>query len=118
MHLGSLTCSGNGQMVAVSCFSDGVRRYDGTGKPQPVLPTPEPCRFAAMTYSGKSILTAGVFGGVRGLDMDARILFEHRADQAVVGLGLMPLGERAVMALADGRVIGLDLGAAPGIMPS
>jgi hypothetical protein len=112
VHLGSLACSGDGQTVAVSCFSDGVRRYDATGRPLPALPTPVPCRFAALTYSGKSALTAGVFGGVRGLDMNGKILFEHRSDQTVVGLGLMPLGERAVLALIDGRVLGLDLGAA------
>src|SRR5205823_9209102 len=44
VHLGNLDCTGDGQSVAVSCFSDGVRRYDGSGRPQPGLPTPEPCR--------------------------------------------------------------------------
>ena len=73
------------------------------------LPTPEPCRLVALTYGGSRALVAGVFGGVHGLDADGKILWEHRTDQPVVGAGLAPQGDWAVIALADGRIIGLDV---------
>jgi hypothetical protein len=110
VHVGSIACSGDGQVVVAASYSEGVRRYDGSGRQLPLIPTPEPCRFAALTYSGGRLLAAGVFGGVHGLDMLGTILWEHRADQPVIGLGLTPFGDRAVVALADGRVTGLDLG--------
>ncbi|HEY1375344.1 MAG TPA: PQQ-binding-like beta-propeller repeat protein [Gemmataceae bacterium] len=109
VHLGGLACSGDGQSVAVACFSDGARRYDAAGRPQAVLPTPEPCRLVALTYSGNRALVAGVFGGAHGLDAVGKVLWEHRTDQPAVGVGLSPLGDRAVLALADGRILGLDL---------
>ncbi len=111
VHLGGLAASGDAQMIAVSCFSEGVRRYSGAGRPLPVLPTPEPCRLVALTYGGNRALVAGVFGGVHGVDGGGKILWEYRTDQPVVGLGLTPQGDRAVIALADGRIEGLDLGA-------
>jgi hypothetical protein len=110
VHLGGLACSGDAQTVAVSCFSDGVRRYTGVGRPQPVLSTPEPCRLTALTYGGSRALVAGVFGGVHGLDGSGRILADHRSDQPVVGIALAPRGDRSVIALADGQICGLDMG--------
>src|SRR5581483_10946888 len=112
VHLGGLACSGDGQAVAVACFSDGVRRYDAAGRPQPAVPTPEPCRLVAATYGGGRLVAGGVFGGVHGLDAAGTVLWESKCDQPVVGLGLAPLGGRAVVALADGRVLGLDTGRA------
>jgi hypothetical protein len=109
-HAGAIVASGDGQDVALSCFSDGVRRYDRSGRALPAVPTPEPCRFVATTFTGGRLLVGGVFGGVHGLDLAGKILWEHRSDQPVVGMGLSPLGDRAVLALADGRVACLDLG--------
>jgi hypothetical protein len=109
VHLGSLACSGDGRTLAVSCFSEGVRRYDAAGHGLPALPTPEPCRLVALTYGGGRALVAGVFGGVHGLDAAGKILWEHRTDQPVVGIGLAPQCDQAVIALADGRVMLFDL---------
>jgi hypothetical protein len=110
VHVGSISSSGDGQDVAVSCFSDGVRRYDASGRALPAVPTPEPCRFVAATFAGGRLLVGGVFGGIHALDVDGKILWEHRSDQPLIGLGLLPLGDRAFAALADGRVMSLDLG--------
>lgn len=110
VHVGSVASSGDAQIVAASCFSEGVRRYDGGGRQLPAVPTPEPCRVVAVTYAGGRLLVGGVFGGIYALDSAGRILWDHRADQPVVGLGLSPLGDRAAVALADGRLIGFDLG--------
>jgi hypothetical protein len=108
VHLGGLAASGDGQTVAVGCFSEGVRRYDGAGRQQQAISTPDPARLVALTYGGNHLMVAGAFGGVHGLDADAIVTWEHRTDQPVVGLGLAPHGDRAVIALADGRVIGLE----------
>jgi hypothetical protein len=110
VHLGGLACSGDGRVVAVSCFSEGVRRYDPAGRPLPAVPTPEPCRLVSSNYAGNKWLTAGVFGGVHGLDAAGNVRAEERYDQPIIGLGLTPLGDRSVVALADGRVTAIDLG--------
>jgi hypothetical protein len=114
VHLGALAAAGDGSVVATSCFSEGVRRYGADGHPHTTLLTPEPCQRVATTYAGKHFLTAGVFGALHGLDGDGAIRCEYRCDQPVVGLGLAPLGDWAAVALADGRVLGLDVAGALG----
>ena len=94
--------------MAVSCFSDGIRRYDAAGHPLPTLPTPEPCRLLAMTYDGRHVLTGGVFGAVHVLTADGAVRGEAKWDQPVVALVLAPLGDWAALALADGRVLALS----------
>jgi hypothetical protein len=114
VHLGALAAAGDGHMVAVSCFSEGIRRYDAAGHPAPALPTPEPCRLLAATYNGRRYLAGSIFGAVHGLDAEGAVRCEHRFEQPVVALALAPLGDWAAVALADGRVVGLDMGGALG----
>lgn len=109
VHLGDLACSGDGSTVAVACYSEGLRRYDAAGRPRPPLPTPEPARLASATYAGDSYLVGSVFGTVYGLDAEGQVRSNRRMEPAPVGLALAPRGEAAVVALADGRLMGLDL---------
>jgi hypothetical protein len=108
IHLGDLAASGRGGTIALGCFSEGVRRYDLAGKQRSPLATPEPCRYAAITYDGRRLLVGTIFGLVCALDDDGGQRFEQRFDQTLVGLGMTALGDAGVIVLADGRVVGLD----------
>jgi hypothetical protein len=105
IHLGGLVAAGEPATAVVASFSEGVRRYALTGQPLPPLITPEPCRFVATTFVGRRFLTGGVFGGLHLLAEDGSVLVAERIEQPMIGLALTPLGDTAVIALADGRVI-------------
>jgi hypothetical protein len=109
VHLGALAVS-DGPTLAVGCFSEGVRRYGPTGQHLPTIATPEPCRFVGVTFDGRFLLSGGVFGAVHVLNAEGAVFFEHHFNQPPVALALAPLGDWAALALADGLVLGLDLG--------
>jgi hypothetical protein len=108
VHLGTMAVI-DGPTMAMGCYSEGVRRYDATGRRLASLTTPEPCRFIAATYDGRFFLAGGVFGAVHGLDADGGVSFTHHFSQPLVSLALAPLGDWATLALSDGLVVGLDL---------
>jgi hypothetical protein len=114
VHLGALAAAGDGHVIAMSCFSEGIRRYNAAGHHLPALPTPEPCRLLAATYTGRHFLTGGVFGAVHGLNAEGAVCGEHRFEQPLAALALAPRGDWAAVALADGQVLGLDVGEALG----
>src|SRR5262245_27546150 len=51
-HVGSLSVSGDGQTIALACYTDGVSRYGLKSHKATRLPLPEPCRLAALSYDG------------------------------------------------------------------
>jgi hypothetical protein len=109
IHLGDLTGSADGQTIAVSCFSEGVRRYDPLSKSMAILPTPEPCRYVGMSNGGRHFLVGTIVSSLIALDDSGRVCFDQRFDQPVAGVALSPLADTGIVALADGRVLGLDL---------
>lgn len=109
VHIGGIACSGDGKLLAASCFSEGIRRYDGAGQPQPVLPTPQPCRAVALTYDGKFAVIADTNGTVLALNASGKTLWQLADDQPVIDFGLAPLGDYLVVAHSDGRIVALDI---------
>jgi PQQ-like domain len=109
IHLGDLAASGDGRVIALGCFSEGIRRYDLAGQAALSLATPEPCRYVATTFDGRRFLVATIFGTLCALDDAGAQLHEQRFEQPIAGVQLSPMGDAGVVALADGRVLGLDL---------
>jgi hypothetical protein len=109
VHVGSLAVSGDGSRILLGCFSEGLRGYTLTGRKLERLGAPEPCRLAALTYDGRYTLVAGMGPRLFLLDRAGRTLATHELDQPAVGLALDALGDRAAVALGDGRVLDLDL---------
>jgi hypothetical protein len=109
VHVGSLAVAGNPVVAVAACFSEGLRRYalTGTAMALPNVPTPEPCRFVATTFVGDQFLVGGVFGGLHRISGDGTVLSADNLEQPLAGLACGPRGESAVIALADGRVIGI-----------
>jgi hypothetical protein len=75
--------------------------------------TREPCRLAALSFDGRRVLAAGRGNRLLRLDHHGKVSAIHLLDRPAVALALSALGERAVVALADGGVLALDLRGLP-----
>jgi hypothetical protein len=104
-HVGSLAVSGDGAVIALACFSEGVTCYS-VGRPsRRPWPGGDPCRLAALSYDGDAVLTAGLDGRLRLRDAAGAIRAEAELEGAAVGLALGPLAGYAAVALAEGKVL-------------
>lgn len=108
-HLGSLAVDGLGERVAFACFTDGLRFYNRQGKVSGTVMLSEPCRLAAMSYDGDRLLVGGLEARLHLLDRSGspRVVLSIPAPAVTLALG--PLAEYALVGLADGRILGVDL---------
>jgi hypothetical protein len=109
VNVGGLAITGDGAQMVLACFSEGLRRYDGDGRPLPALPSRAPCRLVSQAYDGRRLLTAGLSTQVSVLDADGKMAGSHTAEQAVAAIALAALGDYAVIAHSDGTVIAMAL---------
>ncbi|HEX5269845.1 MAG TPA: PQQ-binding-like beta-propeller repeat protein [Gemmataceae bacterium] len=112
-HCGSLAASADGEVVVLACFSDGLRRYSQRGGAKGHVTTREPCRLAGLSFDGRLALVAGRADRLLLFDVRGNALAIHLLERPAVALALAALGERAVVALADGGVRALDLRPTP-----
>jgi hypothetical protein len=108
-HIGSLAVSGEGDQIVLACFTEGLQRYTLTGTDLGRSHLAEPCRLAALSFTGRHVLTVGLSPHLLLLDRKGYVLSEHPLDKPPVALALGPFGDYALAALLDGRVLGLDL---------
>jgi hypothetical protein len=113
-HIGSLTVSGTGEKVVLACFTEGLQLYDLSGKNLGRQSLTEPCRLALLTFDAKHLLVAGMSTRVLWLDADHRTLSTHSLEKPAIAMGLNPMGDRMVVAAANGFLIGIDLPKASG----
>jgi hypothetical protein len=66
-----------------------------------------------LTFDGRRILVAGMSTRLLWLDAECKILAVHSLEKPAAAVGLLPLGDRAVIAGTDGFVVGVDLRKAP-----
>jgi hypothetical protein len=109
VNCGALATSGDGDCAVLACFSDGLRRYARAGGPKGHVTTAEPCRLAALSFDGRLVLVAGRANRLLLLDVRGKVHGIHLLERPAVALALAAFGERAVVALADGGVLALDL---------
>jgi hypothetical protein len=111
-NVGSLAVSGDGSLLALACFSEGVVGYSfdlsRAGAVRQVgrrrITQAAPCRLAALSYAGE-LLTAGLENRLFLRGPDGAVRAEWEPGGTPVGLGLGPLGDYAVVALAESRVV-------------
>lgn len=108
-HFGSLAVSGDGERIMLACFTEGLRRYDRSGKVRERVPTPEPCRLVEVTFDGRLALVAGLSNRFSLIDGTGRVLHTHTFDKPITALALTALGDTAVIGLAEGLLAALDL---------
>jgi WD40 repeat protein len=114
-HVGSLTVSGDGAVIALACFSDGLQCYSLAGTKRPCSVNAGACRLAAVSYDGNAFLTDDLSGA--GATLSQLHLWDaggshgtNALESAPVGLALGATGEEAAVALADGHVLALRKG--------
>jgi hypothetical protein len=108
-HAGSLGVSGDGQRILIACFSEGVQSYNLDGEKQPRLSIGEPCRLAAVAFTGRFVLAAGMTNRLMVLDGEGQALASQLMEKPIAAAALGALGDYAVVALAEGRVVRLNI---------
>jgi hypothetical protein len=108
-HVGALAVSGDGQRSVLACYTDGLQCYSLAGQRLARVPAAQPCRLAAQSFDGQLILAAGLTNQLFLLDAEGQSRCNHSLDKPSAALALGALGDRAVVALAGGPVLGLDL---------
>jgi hypothetical protein len=109
-HIGALAVSGAGDQIVLACFTEGLHRYGLNGAKQERQAGPEPCRLAALAFDGQRTLVAGLSHRLHLLPVQGGAIGTYSCDQSPVAVALGALGDLAVVALADGTLIGLEIG--------
>jgi hypothetical protein len=103
-HTGTLSASGDGSVIAIARYSEGVRCYGVRQAVAVPLPGTAPCRLADVSYDGHTFLTAGLDDRICLRDGHGTVRAEWTPAARPVGLSLAALGDRAVVAMADGTI--------------
>ncbi len=104
-HVGSLAVSGDGSALVLACYSEGLCRYrNNDPKTRQFLADTAPAHRAALSYDGKILLTTDRDRAVAWRNGEGKRRHDISCDAKPVALALDALGERAVLALADGRM--------------
>src|SRR5262249_37260907 len=83
-HVGSLAVSGDGAVIALACFTEGLCCYAvDRGQPQRIAQA-APCNLAAISYTGDVMLTAGLNDQAALRDREGAVREEFTADGAIV----------------------------------
>jgi hypothetical protein len=109
VHVGSLSVTGDGAQIVLACFTEGLYVYGLARPDQHRLPEAGPCRLAAVGYTGEPLLTAGLEAQLALRDGQGSLREEMMLPGPPVALGLAALGEWAVVALAGGQVMGVEM---------
>jgi hypothetical protein len=107
-NVGSLSVDGVGTTVALACFSVGLYRYNVAGQPRRP-PLPIPCRLAALSYEGATLLTVDLDGRAQLRRTDGRAREEFAAASPVVAAALAALADHVCLALADGSLVDVEI---------
>lgn len=108
-HVGSLSVTGGGDVIAFACFSEGIQRYDRAGKRLEARMLSGPVRLASLSFDGERLLVSYMNKQVHLLDADGRELGDLNVERSVTGLALAALADRAVVCLSGGTVLGIDV---------
>ncbi|HVS36548.1 MAG TPA: PQQ-binding-like beta-propeller repeat protein [Gemmataceae bacterium] len=104
-HTASLAVSGDGAVIALACFSDGLCCYSLDGPKRRRIEGPGPCRLAAASYDGDLFLTADLNQRLQLRDAQGNLRGEWLMDGAPTDLALAALGDLAYVAATDGRIL-------------
>jgi hypothetical protein len=103
-HTGSLTASGDGAVVALARYSEGLCCYSVRQSQARTLRATIPCRLADVSYDGKIFLTAGLDDRVCLRDASGNAMMRWEMPSRPAALALSARGERAAVALTNGTI--------------
>jgi hypothetical protein len=108
-HIGSLAVSGGGEVMFLACFSDGLRRYTHAGPDRHTIKLPKPCGLVALSFAGDVGVAAGNGRELYGFNAKGDLTLTRELEHPPTALAMRPLGNRAIVGFADGRVTTVDL---------
>jgi hypothetical protein len=110
-HVGSLTVSGNGETIALACFSEGACCYHLAEGPKTrrMVAAVAPCRLLACSYEGDVWLTVGLEPRLTVRNAGGAVRAEAAVEGRPVAVALAPLGRWAAVATAEGALLAFDL---------
>jgi hypothetical protein len=108
-HVGSLSVTGDGGVIALACFSEGLQRYDISGKRLEKLSMPGPCRLASLSFEGDRILAAYQNRQVHLIDAAGVELSSQTFEHSVTAIALGALADTAYVAVSDGPIVGMSI---------
>jgi hypothetical protein len=108
-HIGSLAVSGDGATTLLACFSEGLRRYTPAGLDRHAIKLPRACGLVALTFAGDVGIAAGSGRELYGFNPKGDLTFTRELDHPPTAVALAPLGGRAIVGFANGRVTTVDL---------
>jgi hypothetical protein len=104
-HTGSIAASGDGSILAVARYSDGVCCYGLQQNRPHVVRGTAPSRLADVSYDGRFFLTAGLDDRLCLRDATGGELAVQTLPARLAALALAPAGDRAALALANGTIL-------------
>jgi hypothetical protein len=108
-HVGSLAVNGDGGRIVLACFTEGLCCYALAQPKQVRLPKAAPSRLAALSYTGKTILTVGMDSQIVLRDTGGEVRDELPLPAPPVAVALEALGDSALAALSNGELIRVEL---------
>jgi hypothetical protein len=108
-HIGSLTVSGDGEPIILACFTEGLQLYSLSTKKHHRHAVSEPCRLAVTSFNGSFTLVGGFSNRLQMLDAEGTCLIAHDFEHPAIALAFGALGDSAVAAFADGKILGFEL---------
>lgn len=108
-HFGSLSVSGEGELVAVAAYTEGLIRFSLAGKELGRSSFTGPCRLASVSFDGKRLVTSDLSPHFMLLNRDGALCREFLLDSPPLCLHLSPLGDRALVANQNGKLVCMDL---------
>jgi hypothetical protein len=109
MYVGSMATSGDGELIVLACFGEGIQCYTLAEPRRRRLPGAEGCRLADVSFDGQRILAEANGNQVVLLNPAGEVLARHAFDKPLAALALDGLGRHAAVVLADGTLLSLAI---------
>jgi outer membrane protein assembly factor BamB len=107
-HIGSLAVQGNGKVIALAGFSEGVYCFDHTGQRSKRLARLGPCRRLALSYEGHLVVLETLEGELVLTTAGGAVLNRYSPSGRILSMALDPLGESLLLALTAGGLLELS----------
>ena len=98
----------------LACFNEGLCTY-ALGRPRSRrLPMSPPVRIAAVDFRGEAIVAVGLDGQLLRCAADGTKQLELSLPANPIALGVEAMGDAAIVALADGTLVRVEMGGSQG----
>ena len=107
-NAGDIAASGNGDMVLIACFAQGITRYDSEGNQSGTYQLEGTSARVACTYLPYRIAVATMERQLYWLNARGKMIWSGEAPEDITRLVCDPLGKGLVCGFESGRIVRLD----------